>query len=773
MRLKIDADLRGSLERAIRDLEVPAFVVGLDRTITIANETASALISGRGMRELDEARLADILGPEATATVFSWIDHVVDGHPAKAQITVTLSLNTGPELWSAIRVKNSDGHLAGFLFQRVRVEAILPDRSLADVLQNQTVTETLDDLTRRELRWKTAVLSANQGVWDHDFELNRHFLSDIWREMRGMSKGAAAAETTEDWLETMHPDDVGRVKEQIALQESGQTDVVNYTFRQRHADRHWIWVLSRGRVVRRTANGLPARIIGTDTDISDLRVVERECARLTERLRVAIEASEMGQWELDVEADTAIWDDQALQMFGLHDGISVRPETDWAKLIHPDDREATVAYNDACLRAQKDIACDYRIVTADGNEKYIRTRGKFGRDIDGGDRYIGVNLDLTEDHRKSLALEQARSMLEYESRHDALTGLANRRRLDEVFVARAAEVTMGPIGAMHLDIDRFKQINDNFGHAVGDFALKHAASILLKYLPPDVLVARIGGDEFVALFPQARDRDVMEGLATQIIDAFGTPFLYEKTRIISGISIGIASLDGRDETGGNLFHLADIALYQAKKNSRASFRFYSPDMKDQASQRIQMEDELISAFERDEITCYYQPQFDAQTLQLSGIEALVRWESPTEGLIMPDQFLSTVDDMGLIGRLEEIVLCRALADLRDWLAEGLAVPHISVNISAQRLADPELKAWLEKKDVPRGMIVFELLETVFLDGEDMETSENLRLLKTLGIDVEIDDFGTGHASIISLLRIAPKRLKIAQELVEPIPAFPK
>ncbi len=769
----MDVDLRGSLEHAIKDLEVPAFVVGLHRTITIANEKASSLLLESQCHVLVGTDLSDILCPAAISAVSSWIDEVVEGIATQVKLGITLSLNTGPELWSVVSLKDRDDRLTGFLFQQVLITSALPDQSILDAFNNPTAAADLDDLARRELRWKTAVLSANQGVWDHDFELDRHFLSDTWREIRGISIGAAAAETTEDWLKTIHPDDVGRVKEQVALQESGATDVVNYTFRQRHADGHWIWILSRGRVVRRDENGLPVRIIGTDTDISDLKFVELERARLAERLGLAIEAAEMGQWEQRIETKNAIWDDRSLKMFGLRDNLTLRSETDWSKMIHPDDRDATMAHFHSCQLEKRDIACDFRIMTADGIEKFIRTRGKFVHDVEGGDRYIGVNLDLTKDHQKTVALEQARNRLEYESRHDPLTGLANRRRLDEVFLVQSSENESDLMGAMHLDIDRFKQINDNFGHDAGDFTLKHAASIMKKYLPKDVLVARVGGDEFVALFPQAQNRVVMEALAEQIIQAFSMPFFYNKIRIKAGISIGIAALDRQEQSESSLLILADIALYHAKKSGRGIWQFYEPHMKTQTSERIKIQDALISAFEHNEITCHYQPQFDAQTMKLSGIEALVRWESPTSGLIMPDQFLSAAEDMGLIAKLDELVLCQVLTDLECWEAEGLSVPHISVNVSAHRISDPDLGTWLQRMKLPPGKIVFELLESVFLDGEDATISANLSLLQSMGVDVEIDDFGTGHASIISLLRISPKRLKIDRELVEPIVHSPK
>lgn len=768
-RRRMDIHHQSSSGHSIENLKVPAFLATSDGVITAVNKLASGLMFGADLRSPTESHLSDLLCPLNARLVLSWMQNADKSSAKETHLNIILSQAAIPELWSVCKLKHRGESSKEFIFQQIITLPLISDHESVTDSETPPAPNEVEDLIRSEERWKTAVLSANQGVWDHDFELDRHFLSDSWHELRGLSREAGAFETTEDWLKTIHPDDLERVNKQIALQESGETDIVNYTFRQKNADGHWIWILSRGRVVRRTSDGLPARIIGTDTDISDLKSAEHERIRLAQRLRIAIEASEMGQWELDIGTDTAFWDDQALRMFELNDNVNTRPETDWAAMVHPADRKSTVAYNDACVRDRKDMASEYRILTASGKEKYIRSRGRYIQDAEWGDRYIGVNLDLTEFYQKTVELERARSRLEFESRHDPLTGLANRRRLDEGFAALAAEdAASRVIGAMHLDIDRFKQINDTFGHDAGDFTLKRVAIILLKSLPEDVLIARIGGDEFVALFPPGLKLGRMEQFAKAILKEFEEPFVYKKIRINVGISIGIALVDRDDQSKHKLFLFADIALYDAKKNGRGTFCSYNPKMYEEAKQRIRLQQEMMDAFDRNEITCYYQPQFNAQTLQLSGLEALVRWESPTHGIVGPDTFLKTVEDMGLIAKLDEIVLSRALADLGEWNGEGLSPPHISVNVSAQRLADPAMKEWLMKMNISPGTIVFELLESVFLDGDNAAIRENLDLLEKMGIDVEIDDFGTGHASIVSLLRVAPKRLKIDRELVSPI-----
>ncbi|WP_195818409.1 EAL domain-containing protein [Roseobacter sp. MH60115] len=625
-------------------------------------------------------------------------------------------------------------------------------------------------LAESELRWKTAVLSAKQGVWDHDFEQNRHFLSKTWRELRGLNDDDQVPETTEDWLKTIHPQDLDHIKAELERLDSGETDDINYKFRQRHSNGQWVWFLSRGRIVRRDAEGLPARIIGTDIDITDIKTVEIESQRMAERLGVAMEAAGMARWEFTVNSDQAFWDDRLLEMFGIKDGQNLRTGADWSTFIHPDDREATVAYTEDCLQKEQDVACDYRLVARDGTLRHIRTRGKFVNDSETGPRYYGVNFDITQDQQRAQELEDARARLEHESRHDALTGLANRRRLDDVYTEymRNMAATDVRLAVLHFDIDHFKQINDTLGHDAGDATLKHAADILRRNAPEGALVSRVGGDEFVALLFDAPEDVVLEEIAERIIDDMSRPYFYGAQECNIGTSIGIATVDGQVTPECNLFIDADLALYEAKKAGRGRYRFYNRAMKEEARRRKNSFDALLAGFDQGEITCHYQPQFDTNTLELTGLEALVRWESAKFGLIMPEEFLQTAEDMGLLAQFDELVLRRALYDMKQWQGAGLAVPPISVNVSANRLNDPSLGDRLRELELPRGMLSFELLESAFLDARNDVVDRNLKKISEMGIDIEIDDFGSGHASIASLLQVAPRRLKIDRTLIQPI-----
>ncbi|WP_300034685.1 EAL domain-containing protein [uncultured Roseobacter sp.] len=483
-----------------------------------------------------------------------------------------------------------------------------------------------------------------------------------------------------------------------------------------------------------------------------------------------MEAAGMGRWEYDVGAKYAFWDDQLLEIFHMPKGKNIVDADAWSQTIHPEDREAVTRLSEQCLAEERDIATDYRMLRPDGSVRYIRTRGKYVKSSDHGARYFGVNFDVTSDYEHAQQLEAARAQLEHDSRHDALTGMANRRYLDDVFteLINSESKHRDRIAVLHFDIDHFKQINDTLGHDAGDATLKHAAALLQDNLPDNALVARVGGDEFVALVPDAPTDDVLREIAKRIISEMARPYFYESQQCNIGTSIGIAVSRSRSSLGNSLFIDADIALYQAKKAGRGRCRFFDRAMREEAKRRKNSFDALLAGFDQGEITCHYQPQFDARTLEVSGLEALVRWESSEFGLLMPDEFLGMAEDMGLVAQFDELVLQKALSDMTSWEEKGVGVPRISVNVSAHRLNDPSLGNRIKSLNIPRGRVSFELLESAFLDSKNDVIENNLRLIDEMGIDVEIDDFGSGHASIVSLLEIAPKKLKIDRLLIQPV-----
>lgn len=372
---------------------------------------------------------------------------------------------------------------------------------------------------------------------------------------------------------------------------------------------------------------------------------------------------------------------------------------------------------------------------------------------------------------RNVQLESARTDLEHQAMHDALTGLPNRRYLDTVLAefAQAPEPSHRGIALLHIDLDRFKQINDTLGHVAGDAVLRHVACILQSVACPSDFVARIGGDEFIVLNQMdPLDNLQLGALANRIIEQIRQPIPYESHLCRIGASVGIAMEATQGMDPKLLLVNSDIALSRAKNRGKNRCEFFSEELQQRIVHNKRIADDILRGIEQNEFIVYYQPKVDAKTRQIVGMEALVRWKHPVRGIVGPFDFLYVAEELNAVTIIDRLVFEQALADFKRWSEQGLGIPAVSVNVSMRRLGDHELIDSLRGISMQPGTVSFELLESIFLDDTDEVVSRNIEQLKELGIDIEIDDFGTGHASIAGLLKLKPKRLKIDRQFVSPI-----
>ncbi|NKM34930.1 putative bifunctional diguanylate cyclase/phosphodiesterase [Rhizobium laguerreae] len=641
------------------------------------------------------------------------------------------------------------------------------------------------DLAERESRWNYALVGSGLGVWDHNYRLDRKYYSLTWKTIRGMAPEEEADGDYQAWLQLVHPDDRDFVVHAIDRQNAGDPNYRIFEYRERHKDGHWVWIECRGACVEWDENGVPTRIVGTDTDITARKQAEETLSRLSRRLDLALEISRIGVFEADIEHDTVEWDDRLIAIYGLQGASRQIAGDAWAKSLHPDDRERVLGLADCSVESGRDFQQEYRIIRGDGAERVIRARSAFFVDGNGHRKLIGANWDVTEEvalrnelqRAKDLAearnreLEATKESIEHLALHDYLTGLPNRRYLDKMLDERSAECRAKglALAILHIDLDRFKQINDTLGHRAGDAMLQHAASVLRTSVRAVDFVARIGGDEFVILCIVDPASKKIAGLAERVIRELRKPVRYEGHDCRFGASIGIAIDSGPKLDAKQMLLDADIALYRAKGLGRNRFEFFSAAARRDIISAKHLADEILIGLERNEFVPFYQLQFDARTLDIAGVETLARWQHPVHGLLTPDRFLDIAEDLDVVSTIDALILERAIADRKVWLKDGLPIPKISVNVSARRLADPDLDKKLRALKIEPGTFSFELLESISLDDCDEAVAANLKKLRKLGIDIQIDDFGTGHASIVSLLRLSPKTLKIDRELIRMLP----
>lgn len=521
----------------------------------------------------------------------------------------------------------------------------------------------------------------------------------------------------------------------------------------------------------------------------DSRRREMQLRRLSQRLELALDASQIGVWEHDLETDQNVWDDRVNEMYGLPADGKPRNYDDWVGKIHPDDLERAQRDFKKAVATHGRYSSEYRIVLSGGEIRYLRTRAIVYQEGNETPRMVGAEWDVTADvmltreleRAKDLAetryaeLEAAKARIEHNSLHDSLTGLPNRRYLDEILehYTAACARSGGYAALLHIDLDRFKQINDTLGHAAGDAMLVHASKVLKANVRSQDFVARIGGDEFVVVCTSESGSDDLAVLADRITSQMRQPVSYEGHQCRFGVSIGIAAETGENIDPKRLLVNADIALYRAKSRGRNRHEFFTEALQAEIVTTKRVADEILGGLERSEFVAYYQPQFDARTLEIAGVEALARWRHPAEGILTPETFIRIAEELNVVSTIDEVILEQALVDFEDWTKSGLIVPRVSVNVSARRLQDEELIKSLRNLDIRPGTVSFELVESIFLDDGDEVVAWNVNQIKELGIDIEIDDFGTGYASIVSLLKLQPRRLKIDRQLVMPIVESPK
>ncbi|RWA73349.1 MAG: EAL domain-containing protein [Mesorhizobium sp.] len=502
-----------------------------------------------------------------------------------------------------------------------------------------------------------------------------------------------------------------------------------------------------------------------------------ELRRLSQRLELALDASGIGVWEHDLTTNQLVWDDRVNEIYGKPADGKPRGNEDWERTIHPDDLERARRDFDAAAATRGRYSSQYRLLLPDGTTRHVRARATFLQDSGDTPKMVGAEWDVTSDvllnenlmrerqlsESKNTELEATKARIEHVALHDSLTGLPNRRYLDEM-LAEGGTVD-GRTALLHLDLDRFKHINDTLGHAAGDAMLMHASGVIKAMAGTSDFVARIGGDEFVVV-SHGRGDDQLAAFADRIIEEMRQPVDYQGHQCRFGVSIGIAANRGVDAK--QLLVNADLALYRAKSRGRNRYEFFNEELQSEIVRTKQTADEILGGLERNEFVAYYQPQFDAKTLEIVGVEALSRWRHPRRGILAPDIFLNVAEELNVVSLIDRTVLEQALENFERWSLDGLTIPRVSVNVSARRLEDKDLISGLRELAIKEGTVSFELVESIFLDENDDLVAWNIEHIKELGIDIEIDDFGTGYASVVSLLKLQPRRLKIDRQLVTPI-----
>jgi diguanylate cyclase (GGDEF)-like protein/PAS domain S-box-containing protein len=442
-------------------------------------------------------------------------------------------------------------------------------------------------------------------------------------------------------------------------------------------------------------------------------------------------------------------------------------QLDWEKLIHPDDLPKLKTAREELL-CGKSITNVFRAIHRSGELRWIREEihpvvNTHGELI----RLDGIATDITE---KVISHQKIKHM----AYHDDLTGLPNRRFLLERLEVEweKAQRDQSELAVLFIDMDRLKFINDTLGHEAGDLLIHEVANRLKKIVPTNAIVCRQSGDEFIILIPQVDQID-LEKTAKTIRDSLAYPYFFGDQECFLSGSIGISL--SRDGSLRDLIPHADVAMYQAKKSGGNAYLFFRPELEKKLHRKVSLEKALRKALEKQEFSLHYQPRFDLHSKGIKSVEALIRWTHPKWGNIPPSEFIGLAEENGLIIPIGEWVLRKACQQQKAWEAEGAPL-GISVNLSLRQFYQEDIVQVVAQIIKDTGIyphcLQLEITETTIMG--DIETALSiLNGLKGLGIQISIDDFGTGFSSLNHLRRFPVDELKIDRSFISDIHSDPK
>lgn len=612
--------------------------------------------------------------------------------------------------------------------------------------------------------------------------------------------------TSSQFKRLIHPDDRAGLNAAIVRCVKGRTDLCHTEFRIRLLSGEWKWIAVRSRVVQRDASGRGRRIEAALIDETERKRTEDLITSQNRILKMMTAGSELEETLTainrmvetqckDALCSILVLNDAGTQFaWGAGDSLPDSYQHAIYELsIGPDAGSCgTAAFRNEPV-AVSDIATDplwahYRELALSHDLRACfswpiagragQVLGTFaiyhrqpGMPTDRELRVIQLVTDLA-----GLAIESRKSeeRIRHLAHYDELTGLLNRAMFSQVLSHALAQAGRNDhqIGLLFMDLDRFKNINDTLGHYAGDQVLQEVARRLRSTMREEDTVARLGGDEFVVMVENFKEPSALAVVAKKLIEQLAMPMTIEGREFHQTVSIGISTYPGDGDDLQTLIRNADIAMYRAKQHGRNNHRFYSAQMSAGSLERMTLEAGLRRAIEQNEFVLHYQPQLHIATGEITGVEALVRWQHPEKGLLSPFKFISLAEETGLIVPIGQWVLQSACRQLRAWRDSGLPPARIAVNLSARQFAHDELLSdiavALRRSGLSPDMLELEITESAVMDNPG-HAIRILNELKAMGIHISMDDFGTGYSSLANLKRFPIGSVKIDRSFTREIP----
>lgn len=496
--------------------------------------------------------------------------------------------------------------------------------------------------------------------------------------------------------------------------------------------------------------------------------IQGELRESLERYQLVVEGSSDGIFEWNISNNSMFYSNQYKRALGFSEDDKFESLKNWIRLLHPEDKEYVVnRLRDYLNKKINSYSVEYRIKNKSGEYRWMMVKAQAIWDSEGKPlRVAGSHTDITERKMHEKQLHE----LAYK---DRVTGSYNRAYFLEKIDQVIDQIEDGEQFAVYfIDLDKFKDVNDTLGHDMGDLLLRDVSNILISYVDKEDIVARLGGDEFIVL-KRIRNNiiEIME-FCNVIQGRFVEPWIIKDHKFYITLSIGIALYPRDGVDGRALMKNADMAMYRAKDLGRNKHVFYNSYINKNLVDKIEINSDLKTALANEEFILYYQPLIDVVTKKTIGAEALIRWNHPTKGIIMPGQFIQEAEDSGLIIPIGEWVLQTAIKQIKEWETKGYKQIPVSVNVSALRFQQPkyveDLRRYIEEADISPSLLEIEITESTMLKDISY-TRVVLDRLNKLGVRVYLDDFGTGYSSLNYLSKLPIYGFKLDRGFMEEIP----
>jgi diguanylate cyclase (GGDEF)-like protein/PAS domain S-box-containing protein len=701
-------------------------VSDMDGRIRVGNRAAETLL-GYKPGQLRDAHLRQILERDENLTT--------------GQLISTSGVLEHPMVW-----KSADG---------TRVDVLAASSFLRDhhgtpegvvyVASDYTERRRAEQALREsEHRYRTLFENAYDLVYTHDLNGRLTSINPAGERITGYSREELLGKSIQDLVVSEH---LQHGLEQTRRKLDGETESTFYELDILARDGRRVSLELSSRLIRR--DGVPVGVQGIARDVTERKASEA-------RYRLLFERNLAGVYRTGTDGRILDCNEACARIFGYESREEFLAEDATDFYFDATERERLVQR----LRDQKQMSnCEVRLRKRDGSAIWVLEN----MNLLENDILEGTIIDVTD---RKHALEQ----MEYQAYHDALTGLPNRLLFrDRVGIALAHAKRNGRASVvMFLDLDQFKHVNDTLGHTVGDRLLQVIGARVATCVRAEDTVARMGGDEFTILLADVPDRKGAIAAAQKVLEAIRHPVMIDEHELFVTTSIGMAMFPDDGEDVESLLKNADRAMYRAKEAGRDNYQFAKATRLEKDKGRFAVERSLHHAIDRNQFVLHYQPMVEIATGRVAGAEALVRWNHPERGLIQPEDFIPAAEELNLIVPLGAWVLRTACAQMKAWHDAGHAWLRVGVNLSPRQFQDPELVTTVEtilrETGFPPAYLDLEITESTAMQNVE-HSAQLLQRLKTKGIRISIDDFGTGHSSLSYLKRFPIDTVKIDQGFV--------